>query len=294
MGHRGCHARHRRRLSTRLPGRGRRAACTAIMREPGVSARRSRRRSPANWRTFCAGMEQVARPVPVAYEDAIGVVGSVDMDVAGGGPQGAHLRWFIVTAAQRGKGLGKDTDRAGAVRFSDEAGQAAGLAHHLCRTRCRPCPLRDATASGSSRKSRWTSGRVACASSCLRGSDRDGELKAPVAPRRAAKDDFPYWLAAAATIAVLAARRHCGKRALRAGLRHGRQRHRHHDLRHARRLCAGVGARARHRADGSVGFDRAAADRHASMSRSSAASRSWCCCSGSPLPACRASSRCGT
>ncbi len=47
------------------------------------------------------------------------MVGSVTVDVSGGGPQGAHLRWFIVSSATRGKGLGRDLmDRA--VAFCDE------------------------------------------------------------------------------------------------------------------------------------------------------------------------------
>ncbi|KAB2957410.1 MAG: GNAT family N-acetyltransferase [Rhizobiaceae bacterium] len=33
--------------------------------------------------------------------------GSVTLDVTGGGPRGPHLRWFIVSEAARGAGLGK-------------------------------------------------------------------------------------------------------------------------------------------------------------------------------------------
>lgn len=33
--------------------------------------------------------------------------GSVTLDVAGGGPRGPHLRWFIVSDSARGSGLGK-------------------------------------------------------------------------------------------------------------------------------------------------------------------------------------------
>jgi ribosomal protein S18 acetylase RimI-like enzyme len=35
------------------------------------------------------------------------LVGSVVVDRTGGGPMGAHLRWFIVSDAARGTGLGK-------------------------------------------------------------------------------------------------------------------------------------------------------------------------------------------
>jgi GNAT superfamily N-acetyltransferase len=42
-----------------------------------------------------------------AYGDD-GAVASVVVDASGGGPRGAHLRWFIVSEEMQGKGLGAD------------------------------------------------------------------------------------------------------------------------------------------------------------------------------------------
>lgn len=35
------------------------------------------------------------------------LAGSISIDVSGGGPDGAHLRWFMVSDTERGTGLGK-------------------------------------------------------------------------------------------------------------------------------------------------------------------------------------------
>ncbi|MBL8582123.1 MAG: GNAT family N-acetyltransferase [Rhizobiaceae bacterium] len=55
-----------------------------------------------------------------AYHDGR-VVGSVTLDVTGGGPSGAHLRWFIVSNDARGTGLG-GVLLSRAIAFCDEAG----------------------------------------------------------------------------------------------------------------------------------------------------------------------------
>ena len=59
----------------------------------------------------------------VAYSDGE-VVGSVIVDESGGGPEGAHLRWFIVSEGLQGKGLGADL-LGRAVSFCDERGMSA-------------------------------------------------------------------------------------------------------------------------------------------------------------------------
>jgi GNAT superfamily N-acetyltransferase len=56
----------------------------------------------------------------VAYHDG-DAVASVIIDQTGGGPQGAHLRWFIVSETMQGKGLGADL-LGRAVGFCDERG----------------------------------------------------------------------------------------------------------------------------------------------------------------------------
>lgn len=56
----------------------------------------------------------------VAYLDG-DVVASVIIDQSGGGPQGAHLRWFIVSEQMQGKGLGAEL-LSRAVGFCDERG----------------------------------------------------------------------------------------------------------------------------------------------------------------------------
>ena len=46
------------------------------------------------------------------------LAGSISMDVSGGGPDGAHLRWFVVSGSERGSGLGKELMMR-AIRHAD-------------------------------------------------------------------------------------------------------------------------------------------------------------------------------
>lgn len=46
------------------------------------------------------------------------LAGSISMDVTGGGPDGAHLRWFVVSESERGSGLGKEL-MARAIEHAD-------------------------------------------------------------------------------------------------------------------------------------------------------------------------------
>ena len=43
-----------------------------------------------------------------AWDQGGKIAGSVTVDVTGGGPQGAHLSWFVVSADARGGGLGSE------------------------------------------------------------------------------------------------------------------------------------------------------------------------------------------
>jgi GNAT superfamily N-acetyltransferase len=49
------------------------------------------------------------------------MLGSITLDATGGGEKGAHLRWFIVSDAARGTGLGGKL-MAETMRFADERG----------------------------------------------------------------------------------------------------------------------------------------------------------------------------
>jgi GNAT superfamily N-acetyltransferase len=49
------------------------------------------------------------------------LAGSISMDVSGGGPDGAHLRWFVVSDTERGSGLGKQL-MARAIDHADRVG----------------------------------------------------------------------------------------------------------------------------------------------------------------------------
>ena len=51
------------------------------------------------------------------------LAGSISMDVTGGGSDGAHLRWFVVSESERGSGLGKQL-MARAIEHADSV--AAG------------------------------------------------------------------------------------------------------------------------------------------------------------------------
>jgi RimJ/RimL family protein N-acetyltransferase len=53
---------------------------------------------------FLSRMDGARDVFLAAYSQGM-VVGSIAIDVSGGGPKGAHLRWFIV--GEPGKGLGK-------------------------------------------------------------------------------------------------------------------------------------------------------------------------------------------
>ncbi|MER2534267.1 MAG: GNAT family N-acetyltransferase [Rhizobiaceae bacterium] len=48
----------------------------------------------------------LSRDLFVAAYDGDRLAGSIVVDVSGGGPEGAHLRWFIVSDEARGTGLG--------------------------------------------------------------------------------------------------------------------------------------------------------------------------------------------
>jgi len=54
------------------------------------------------------------------------VIGSITIDVSGGGASGAHLRWFIVADAAQGSGLGSALMER-AMRFCDDRSVRAWL-----------------------------------------------------------------------------------------------------------------------------------------------------------------------
>ncbi|OCW59093.1 hypothetical protein AWJ14_04635 [Hoeflea olei] len=55
---------------------------------------------------FLAGLDPARDLFATAWRDGR-LIGSISMDVSGGGPRGAHLRWFVVSDAARGTGLGR-------------------------------------------------------------------------------------------------------------------------------------------------------------------------------------------
>jgi hypothetical protein len=54
----------------------------------------------------------VSRDLFVTVYEGDRLKGSIVVDVSGGGPEGAHLRWFIVSDEARGTGLGAEPDWA--------------------------------------------------------------------------------------------------------------------------------------------------------------------------------------
>lgn len=71
---------------------------------------------------FLARMDPARDLFLTAWRGAA-LAGSISMDVTGGGPDGAHLRWFVVSGSERGSGLGKQL-MARAIAHADRV--AAG------------------------------------------------------------------------------------------------------------------------------------------------------------------------
>lgn len=72
---------------------------------------------------FLAGMDPDRDLFLTAWRDGT-LVGSISMDVSGGGPDGAHLRWFVVSDSERGSGLGKQL-MARAIGHADRVSSGA-------------------------------------------------------------------------------------------------------------------------------------------------------------------------
>lgn len=68
---------------------------------------------------FLSSMDP-CRDLFVATYEGERLYGSIVVDVTGGGPGGAHLRWFIVSDEARGTGLGSRL-MAQAMRFCDDS-----------------------------------------------------------------------------------------------------------------------------------------------------------------------------
>jgi hypothetical protein len=61
------------------------------------------------------------------------LAGSISMDVTGGGPDGAHLRWFVVSGSRTWQRARQGAD-APRHRACGQRRGRPGLAHHLRRT----------------------------------------------------------------------------------------------------------------------------------------------------------------
>jgi hypothetical protein len=151
------------------------------------------------------------------------IAGSISMDVTGGGADGAHLRWFVVSGAARGSGLGKelmaarsfaDSVAAGPVWLTTFAGLDAARAlyekHGFALDR-------------KARTDQWQGGVREQMFSARRRPAIGGKLRqetGPVALTATSDSDFPWWLMAARRHRAVPGRGDRGKRSLQPDLFH--------------------------------------------------------------------------